>query len=191
MNHRTPHLPTVCPFLHPSCHICWGPRHQAPAISLWVGGHGCWSLCGDRIFAPPVPVNTLAKYFFYYFIHNRNLRGNCLQLCVEVQPWLAVEVMAANNRVLVSGDYGFVRIEKLGVMEHLNLQLNIGRGTGMGTLIPTCPASISRWKRAAVAPLLVKMATPLPYSFSLIRSMASSRVSASRHTRTGPKISSL
>lgn len=64
-------------------------------------------------------------------------------------------------------------------------------GTGMGTLIPTWPASISRWKRPAVAPERVKMAVPLPYSLALIMSMASSMVSTFKQTRTGPKISSV
>jgi hypothetical protein len=61
----------------------------------------------------------------------------------------------------------------------------------MGTLIPTWPASISCWKRPAVAPERVKMAVPLPYSFALIMSMASSMVSTFKQTRTGPKISSV
>jgi len=64
-------------------------------------------------------------------------------------------------------------------------------GTGMGTLMPTWPASISRWKRPAVAPERVKMAVPFPYSFLLMSSIASSMVSTLRQTRTGPKISSV
>ena len=73
----------------------------------------------------------------------------------------------------------------------LPVKLNMGKGTGMGTLIPTCPASISFWNLPAVAPEEVKMAVTLPYSLSLISSMASSRVSTLTQTRTGPKISSL
>jgi hypothetical protein len=39
---------------------------------------------------------------------------------------------------------------------------NVGTGTGMGTLIPICPASTFRSKYRAVAPLLVKIDVPLP-----------------------------
>ena len=39
---------------------------------------------------------------------------------------------------------------------------NMGRGTGMGTLIPTCPTSASWVNLRAVAPFVVKMAVPLP-----------------------------
>ena len=45
----------------------------------------------------------------------------------------------------------------------LPVKENMGRGTGMGTLMPTWPASISNWYLRAAAPLLVKMAVPLPY----------------------------
>jgi hypothetical protein len=51
----------------------------------------------------------------------------------------------------------------------LPVKENMGKGTGMGTLIPTWPASISFWKRVAVAPERVKMAVPLPYSLALMR----------------------
>jgi len=40
---------------------------------------------------------------------------------------------------------------------------NIGRGTGIGMLIPTCPGSISLWNFLAADPLLVKIAVPFPY----------------------------
>ena len=60
----------------------------------------------------------------------------------------------------------------------------------MGTFMPTCPASISFWKRPAEEPERVKIATPLPYSLALMSEMAASRVGAERQTRTGPKISS-
>ena len=39
---------------------------------------------------------------------------------------------------------------------------NIGSGTGMGTLMPTCPTSASWVNFLAVAPFVVKMAVPLP-----------------------------
>lgn len=39
---------------------------------------------------------------------------------------------------------------------------NIGKGTGIGKLIPTCPASISLWNFLALDPDLVKIAVPLP-----------------------------
>ena len=41
----------------------------------------------------------------------------------------------------------------------------IGRGTGIGRLIPICPHSISLWNFLAVEPDLVKIAVPFPYSF--------------------------
>ena len=44
----------------------------------------------------------------------------------------------------------------------------MGSGTGMGTLTPTWPTSMSWVNFRAVAPLLVKMAVPLPYLFELI-----------------------
>ena len=66
-----------------------------------------------------------------------------------------------------------------------------GEVPGMGILMPICPASTFFRNRSAVAPERVKIAVPLPYSFALIRSIAASRVGASRQTRTGPKISSV
>ena len=63
--------------------------------------------------------------------------------------------------------------------------------TGIGTLNPTCPASMFFWKAPAVAPDLVKIATPFPYSFALIKSTALSRESTFKQTKTGPKISSV
>lgn len=39
---------------------------------------------------------------------------------------------------------------------------NIGRGTGIGTLTPTCPTSISFTNFLAVAPFVVKIAVPFP-----------------------------
>lgn len=50
---------------------------------------------------------------------------------------------------------------------------NIGRGTGIGRLIPIWPASISVWYLRATLPLEVKMAVPLPQGLALVRSMAS------------------
>jgi hypothetical protein len=40
----------------------------------------------------------------------------------------------------------------------------IGKGTGMGRLIPICPASTSLWNFLAWDPDLVKIAHPFPYS---------------------------
>lgn len=45
---------------------------------------------------------------------------------------------------------------------------NIGSGTGIGTLIPTCPASTPNVNFLAAAPLVVKIAVPLPYLLALI-----------------------
>ena len=53
-----------------------------------------------------------------------------------------------------------------------------GRGTGMGTLMPTMPTSISFWNFRAAAPDCVKMAVPLPCCSSFTILMASSSVSA-------------
>lgn len=39
---------------------------------------------------------------------------------------------------------------------------NMGKGTGIGRLIPTCPQSISLWNFLALDPLFVKIAVPLP-----------------------------
>jgi len=47
-----------------------------------------------------------------------------------------------------------------------------GSGTGMGTLIPTCPTLTSCWYFLAAAPDWVKMAQPLPYLELLVNSMA-------------------
>mmetsp|Transcript_54953 Transcript_54953/g.119735 ORF Transcript_54953/g.119735 Transcript_54953/m.119735 type:complete len:257 (+) Transcript_54953:213-983(+) len=66
-----------------------------------------------------------------------------------------------------------------------------GSGTGMGTFTPTCPTSISCTYLRAAAPEEVKMAQPLPYLEELVNAIASSSVSSSRETSTGPKISSL
>jgi len=63
-------------------------------------------------------------------------------------------------------------------------------GTGIGTLTPTIPTCISSQKRRALSPSRVKMAVPLPYSCSLIRRTASSRVCTRTTLSTGPKISS-
>ncbi|MDT4847129.1 hypothetical protein FQZ97_811780 [compost metagenome] len=66
---------------------------------------------------------------------------------------------------------------------------NIGTGTGIGTLMPTWPTSMSSWKRRAAAPDCVKIAVPLPFGLLLISSMASSMVSASAMHSTGPNTS--
>ncbi|EDT42479.1 hypothetical protein BamMEX5DRAFT_1709 [Burkholderia ambifaria MEX-5] len=56
-------------------------------------------------------------------------------------------------------------------------------------LMPTWPTSISLWNLRAAAPLCVKMPTPLPIGFALTSAIASSSVSTSITTSTGPKIS--
>ncbi|MNF90283.1 hypothetical protein D3C84_728420 [compost metagenome] len=66
----------------------------------------------------------------------------------------------------------------------------VGTGTGIGTLMPTWPTSISSWKWRAAAPERVNRAVPLPFGLALISAMASFRVSACKTQRTGPKISS-
>mmetsp|Transcript_35936 Transcript_35936/g.65984 ORF Transcript_35936/g.65984 Transcript_35936/m.65984 type:complete len:227 (-) Transcript_35936:866-1546(-) len=71
----------------------------------------------------------------------------------------------------------------------LPVKENIGSGTGIGTLTPTCPACISLTYLRAAAPLLVKTAVPFPYGFEFTNSMASSYVSTSTQQRTGPKSS--
>uniref|UniRef100_A0A182V1R1 Uncharacterized protein n=1 Tax=Anopheles merus TaxID=30066 RepID=A0A182V1R1_ANOME len=76
-------------------------------------------------------------------------------------------------------------------LPRLPVNENIGSGTGIGTFTPTCPTSMSFTNLRAVAPLVVKMAVPLPYGLLLISSIASSIVSTDRHTSTGPKISSV
>jgi hypothetical protein len=43
------------------------------------------------------------------------------------------------------------------------VKLNIGSGTGIGTLIPICPAWTSLVNLRATEPLLVKIAVPLPH----------------------------
>ena len=50
---------------------------------------------------------------------------------------------------------------------------NIGKGTGIGRLIPICPHYISFWNFLAAEPDLVKIAHPLPQAFLLIKSIAS------------------
>ncbi|MNP04704.1 hypothetical protein D3C76_966280 [compost metagenome] len=67
---------------------------------------------------------------------------------------------------------------------------NSGTGTGIGTLMPTWPTSISSLKCRAAAPERVNRAVPLPFGLALISSMAWSRVSACTTQSTGPKISS-
>ena len=64
-----------------------------------------------------------------------------------------------------------------------------GRGTGIGTLMPTWPTSISYWNLRAAAPEEVKMAQPLPYMEALVKAMASLSVDTFTHSNTGPKIS--
>ncbi|MNH36891.1 hypothetical protein D3C79_977310 [compost metagenome] len=69
------------------------------------------------------------------------------------------------------------------------VKLKNGTGTGIGMLMPTWPMSISLWNLRAAAPLWVNRPVPLPNGLALTRAMASSRVSTSRVTSTGPKIS--
>ena len=45
----------------------------------------------------------------------------------------------------------------------------MGTGTGIGTLMPTWPTSMSSWKRRAAAPLWVKIAVPLPFRLALMK----------------------
>ena len=66
---------------------------------------------------------------------------------------------------------------------------NIGTGTGIGTLMPTWPTSMSSWNLRAAAPDCVKIAVPLPFGLALISSIASSMSSALATHSTGPKIS--
>ena len=42
---------------------------------------------------------------------------------------------------------------------------SIGKGTGIGKLIPTWPDSTSLWNFLALDPDFVKIAAPFPYSF--------------------------
>lgn len=71
------------------------------------------------------------------------------------------------------------------------LHENMGKGTGMGTLIPTCPTLTSFSNLRAEAPDWVNMEAPFPYGLALTMAMASSSVAASRQNKTGPKISVL
>jgi hypothetical protein len=48
---------------------------------------------------------------------------------------------------------------------------NMGKGTGMGTLIPIYPASISVWNFLPWAPLLVKIEAPFPHWFLFINAI--------------------
>ena len=64
-------------------------------------------------------------------------------------------------------------------------------GTGIGTLTPTMPISTLLAKVRAASPSRVKMAVPLPYSWSLMIYTASSKECARTTESTGPKISSL
>jgi len=71
------------------------------------------------------------------------------------------------------------------------VKLNMGKGTGMGKLIPICPHSIWCVKCLAADPLLVNIAVPFPYSLALMKSIASYKVSFLTTHTAGPKISSL
>ena len=64
-----------------------------------------------------------------------------------------------------------------------------GRGTGIGTLIPTCPTCISCLNFLAVWPELVKIEVPLPKGLSLINLIASSIELTLIQIRAGPNIS--
>ena len=64
-------------------------------------------------------------------------------------------------------------------------------GTGIGTLMPTMPQFTLWVKLRATSPLRVKIATPLPYSWSEGSASASSKFFARTTESTGPKISSL
>mmetsp|Transcript_3812 Transcript_3812/g.9018 ORF Transcript_3812/g.9018 Transcript_3812/m.9018 type:complete len:212 (-) Transcript_3812:1100-1735(-) len=65
------------------------------------------------------------------------------------------------------------------------LKLNMGSGTGIGTLMPTFPQSTSFWNFRAAAPDFVKRAAPLPYGLALVKAMASSSDSANKTLNTG------
>jgi hypothetical protein len=49
---------------------------------------------------------------------------------------------------------------------------NIGRGTGIGTLIPICPHSISFSNLCAADPDFVKIAHPFPQGLLFVKSIA-------------------
>ncbi len=51
---------------------------------------------------------------------------------------------------------------------------NVATGTGIGTLMPIMPTSISFWKRRAAPPSLVKIAVPLPNALELMSSTPAS-----------------
>lgn len=72
------------------------------------------------------------------------LRCDCFDLRVEMEARLSVKIHIPP-------------IEALDPVKE-----NIGRGTGMGTLIPTWPTSISCWNLRADDPEDVNIAQPLP-----------------------------
>ena len=158
----------------------------------------CWSKhwaaeqdTGDRV-ACRRTASFMQHHFGNKYLH---LRGNSFELRVKVDTRLSVEVVAAltgdGSLVPSEGEHGKGHYRRDQVSSMVFAQVWMARLPGIGVLIPTCPASMSRWNLVAVAPLLVKTATPLPYLLALIKSTASSNVSTFRHTRTGPKISSV
>jgi hypothetical protein len=64
-------------------------------------------------------------------------------------------------------------------------------GTGIGTLTPTMPIWMRFANSRAASPSRVKIAVPLPYSWSLTGWVALSKSGVRTIARTGPKISSL
>ena len=66
-----------------------------------------------------------------------------------------------------------------------------GKGTGIGTLIPTCPASISYWYLRAAPPDVVNIAVPFPNGLLLEIDIASSSVGTVSIVKTGANISSV
>lgn len=146
---------------------------------LTVGGHDNACLVADCVLASPQA-------------------GDGLLLGIELETRLAVERVcsAASDTLLVSSEAEHWEWDRDGAIVGilgwiLNVIGNFVERENTYTLIPSWPASIWRWNLVAVGPERVKTAAPLPYSLALISSIASSRVSTSRQTRTGPKISSL
>ncbi len=66
-----------------------------------------------------------------------------------------------------------------------------GNGTGIGTLIPTCPASISCWYLCTTPPGVVKIAVLFLYLLLLEMYMASSSVGTARTVSTDANIYSV
>merc|ERR1712012_232734 len=98
-------------------------------------------------------------------------RCHGLPLRVEVHASLAVEVEVSKDGFLVAGEG------------------ELGQRDGDRHVHPNCPASIESTNFLAAPPLRVKIAVPFPNWLALMKSMASSKDSASTQQRTGPKIS--